>query len=248
MTEEIQEFDPDEVARIVKEALATNKILPMSFIETGLFERLTSLLSTYMNPTDVVFVISELKEYFFSGFTKMTAQTLHSAVHNCRKCQEITIDPKLPLWNSSDPDLMIIVENPVILNDHLTILAKALKLAGFSSQRCSLTFVSRCPVFKPSQQVLQNCIPYLHTEIACLNPKLILTLGLTPLVSLTGDNSLKLSDVKGSVIWLGPYAVLPDRSLAGIARGKDDPDDIVSTLMPSLKKAYSFLYGGTNEV
>jgi uracil-DNA glycosylase family 4 len=239
-----EEFDPVEIARIVAEALQDQSILPLSFIETDVFERLPRLLSRYMNSTDVMYMMGELKEEFFSGFTKLTSQKLYTIVHNCRKCPMVQHPPVLPSWNTSDPDLMIVAENPTSVGDRSSMLTRALKEAGFSSQRCVLTYLTRCSVYKPDHTVVKNCLPYLHTEIAVLNPKLIVTLGMSPYVALTGDDVSKLGDVKGSIIHFGPYAVLPEASLAAGEYMQQKSQSMQSSLDQSLLIAHQFLYGG----
>lgn len=236
-------FNPDDVSKIIAEALDKKSVLPISFIETTVFENLSKLLSQYMNSSDVVYMISELKAYFFQGFTKLNPKQLHDIVKHCKKCEEVEHPPVLPSWNCVDPDLMIIAENPTSVAPYSAALVQALKDSGFSSQRCVLTYASRCKVFKPEPQIISNCVPYLHSEIAVLNPKLIIPLGLTAYASVTGDSSVKLSDIRGSLFWFGPYAILPEASLAWGAHSKNKDATAKSYLHASLTKAYHFLYG-----
>lgn len=239
------EFDPAEVARIVADALRENQILPMSFIETQVFERLTHLLQRYMNYTDVVWVISELKQDLMSGFTRMNSQELHSLISNCVRCRGLVEgSPELPRWNKTDPDLMLIAENPKFVEQHMGMLAAGLKAAGFASARCCLTYLTRCPVVKVDPVVVKNCIPYLHTEIAVMNPKLIITLGLPVYTALTGDHTSRLGDITNSVTWLGPYAVIPEKSLAASAHSQEKSQSINPLMSYSFTTAFQFLYGG----
>lgn len=239
-----QDFDPKEVAKIIAEALQDQSILPLSFIETSLFDRLNSLLVRYMSQADVVWVISELKKEFLGGFTKLSSQQLHNAIHNCIKCPGVDRPPVLPSWNSIDPDLMIVAENPASVKKYQDSLITALKDSRFSSQRCMLTYVTRCSSYQVSPEIIKNCIPYLHTEIAVVNPKLILTLGLSPYAALCGDGDSKLNEVRGSIFWFGPYAILPETSLASGLYAQEKNQSPQSFLSGSLGIAHSFLYGG----
>jgi uracil-DNA glycosylase len=239
------EFDPNEVAKIIAQALQDQSILPFSFIETTVFERLSVLLSRYMNQSDVTWMVSELKQDFFSGFTKMKPQNLHTIIKHCIKCSSmVEASPVLPSWNCVDPDLMIVASNPLSVQQHSALLTSSLKQAGFSSQRCVLTYVTRCGANKPDPAVVKNCVPYLHTEIAILNPKLIMPLGLSAYAALTGDQSSKFNDVKGSIMWMGPYAILPEASLASLVFTQEKTQSLQSYLLDSMNTAYSFLYGG----
>jgi uracil-DNA glycosylase family 4 len=239
------EFDPAEVARIVADALRENQILPMTFIETQVFERLTHLLQRYMPYTDVVYAISELKQDLMSGFTRMSSQELHTLVSNCIRCGNLVDgNPVLPSWNRTDPDLMLIAENPASMSQHMALLTTGLKAAGFSSQRCTLTYLTRCPTRTPDPVVVKNCIPYLHTEIAIMNPKLIITLGMSVYTALTGDHTSRLNDIKNTVMWLGPYPIIPEMSLAASAHSQEKSQSINSLMSYSFTTAYQFLYGG----
>lgn len=241
-----EDFDPSQVAKIIAEALQERSILPISFVETSLFSRLSSLLSHYMNPSDVVWVISELRNEFFSGFTSITTKKLHDVVLNCVKCVDVFRPPVLPSWNTADPDLMIIAENPISVGKHSTFLTAALKEAGFSSQRCMLTYVTRCGAKPLTSDSIKNCLPYLHTEMAIVNPKLILTLGLSSYVAVCGNKDAKLNEIKGSIFWFGPFPILPEASLAAGVFAREKSQSMQSYLASSLTTAHAFLYGGSN--
>lgn len=238
------DFDPKEVAKIIAEALQDQSILSLSFIETTLFERLNFLLTKYMSQADVVWVISELKKEFLGGFTKLSINQFQNVVHNCIKCTEVTHPPARSSWNSVDPDLMIVAENPSSVKKYQDSLVTALKDAGFSSERCMLTYVTRCSSYEITSHIIKNCVPYLHTEVAIVNPKLILTLGLSSYAALCGDGSSKLNEIRGSIFWFGPYAILPETSLASGTYAQEKNQNSQSFLSGSLSTAYSFLYGG----
>lgn len=238
------EFDPQEVARIVAQALKDQSVMPLSFIETTLFDRLNSLLVRYMPQADVTWVMSELKNEFLKGFTKMNPERLHGLIQACTKCESVARPPVQPKWNTTDPDLMLIAENPSKVDRHYPMLRDSLRDAGFKSQRCMLTYVTRCSIDKPTATIISNCLPYLHTELAVINPRLVITLGLGPYTALTGDSTSKLNDIKGSIFWFGPYAILPEQSLAGGAHAQERTNSHESYLKASLTTAQTFLYGG----
>lgn len=238
------EFDPQVVARIVANALEDRKVLPMTFIETTLFDRLSSLLSKYMNEADVIWVISQLRSEFLSGFTHMTSSQLQTIIHNCVKCPSTVKPPTQARWNLDDPDLLLIVPNPNIIEQYGSDLVNALKRAGFNSSRCALSYVTRCSASQLTEDIITQCIPYLHTEIAILNPKLILTLGKVCYSALTGNDVAKLNDVRGQILYFGPYAVLPENSLGALQYLKESDSDAEAKLDSSLNLAYKYIYGG----
>lgn len=237
------EFDPSEVALIIAQALADKTILPLSFVETKLFDKLNSLLVRYHSQADTTYIISELKNEFLGGFTKMSSSQLHGIIHHCVQCESLPHPPVLPSWNTVDPDMMIVVENPSKTVHFMPFLKSSLKDAGFSSQRCMLTYMSRCVVDKPTATTIKSCLPYLHTEMAVIKPKLILTLGLSCYAAITGDGGSQLNDIRGSILWFGPYAVLPEASLGAGSYAQQKNQGLQSYLTGPLGTAYTFLYG-----
>lgn len=224
-----------------------DKLLPFSFLETQLYNRMSQLLVDYMPAADIRYMISEIKEDLYSGFTSIDNQKLHTLVHHCKKCSKIfSPDPQAPSWNCVDPDLMIIAASPKEVAQSGHFLFTALKEAGFTSQRCMLTYATRCSYELPvsNTDVIENCIPYLHTELAITNPKLVLTLGLPAFKMMTGSSLTKLGDVIGSILSWGTYFILPEVSLGALewASGKEKTTSM--KFIQSLQKAHSYLYSG----
>lgn len=240
-----EEFDPKEVEQIVAQALADNRLLPMTFIETTLFESLDSLLKKYLPEQDATWVISEMRSKLLSGFTQVTSPQMQTLIHNCIKCPNVERPPVQSKWNLSDPDLLIVLDNPKTFDTFGPELVSCLKSVGFNSSRCGLTYVSRCRADEPDTQQIKNCLPYLHTEVAVLNPKLILTLGKTAFGCLTGESGIKLNEVRGKVMWFGPYAVLPESSIGAMQYNKGKDDKNFDALSSCLHQCKSFLYGGS---
>lgn len=222
----------------------TERLLPFSFLETQLYERMSQLLEGYLPTADIRYMLSEIKGDLFKGFTSMDVQQLHTVIHHCKKCPAMGSKPILPSWNCTDPDLMIIVENPVAIDRYGQILFDALKKAGFSSQRCMLTHAVRCKTFEPTQQNVDSCVPYLHTELAIVNPKLVLTLGLTSFRYLTGDKLSKINEIKGVIKSWGMYSILPEVSLGTLYHANEKGQGAHDGFELSLEKAHSYLYSG----
>ncbi|NBP57693.1 hypothetical protein EBU71_14390, partial [bacterium] len=79
--------------------------------------------------------------------------------------------------------------------------------------------------------------PYLHSEIQLFNPKLIVPLGLLPLVSLLGCEA-KIKDYRGNILWLGYWPVLPTYSpMYAIKSGKSQTDQFIS----DIQTAHTFI-------
>jgi len=212
----MEEFDESEVEAIVNQALqpyfdSDNPTTYLGLAETDLLENLHSRLSKRFIESELNEVFQDLRKDFLSRKISTTIKELHTVTKNCRKCQ-IESAPELPMWNSQNPDIVIIVDSPSLTQEAISIMISAFKNANLSSDQLCLTYVNRCPVKRKYEpQEISNCVPYLHSEIQILNPKLILPMGSLPVSSLFGT-PIKLKDVRGSVTWLGYWPILPTYS------------------------------------
>ncbi len=243
------EYSDVEVVELIQAALNNRSTLPITFLETKLYEELYDGLQNYMDRVDILLLLSELRPKLLSGFSRITPQNLHQICRSCRKCDNTSGHAIDPTWNISDPDLMIVIENPEIFRLYKDFLIASLKQVGFKSDRCMLTYATRCPI--PSQDIttdnLSSCIPYLHDEISATNPKLILVLGSRIWGPLTGDVVNKISDIENSLSWIGLNAFLPGMSLAWYARSAEHAKDKQNNkLVDLLNSAHNFLYSSNS--
>ena len=234
----------DESVPVVVSPGVRQRLLPFSFLETQLYDRMSQLLEGYLPSADIRYMVSEIKGDLFSGFTSIDSQQLHTAVHHCKKCPNVPVPPVTPSWNCIDPDLMIVVENPLAIDRYGQILFDALKRAGFSSQRCMLTHAVRCKTSEVSQHNVDSCVPYLHTELAITNPKLVMTLGLAAFQNLTGDTLSKMNDIKGVIRSWGAYFILPEVSLGTLYHANEKGQGAHDGFELSLENAHNYLYSG----
>ncbi len=84
------------------------------------------------------------------------------------------------------------------------LLEKILHASGFSrEEHVFLTNIIRCrpPNNRPpTREEVDACISFLHRQIDLLDPSIIVTLGATALKNYLGDNSLKITKLRGK--WL----------------------------------------------
>lgn len=246
MTEDVgADYDSKAIAALVAEALGDYSILPVTFLETDLYQRLFVLLQKYMPIPEVNLVIHELRQSFYEGFTSVSPKTFYSLLNACKKCTStsVAVDPTLPAWNRSNPDLIILAENPSSIHPYIDKLTGHLKKSGFSSTTCCLTYVTRCPAQTIPAQVVKNCLPYLYTEIAILNPKIVLTLGSAAYSAITGDPTPAISDIKSIPKWFGPLLVIPEVSYGWSYHKKEKYDIIDENYISTYTQAYKILYG-----
>lgn len=243
----MSEFDEDQVAKIVELSLAGEDLqpsstIPLSFAQGATYELLFEKLQGVLHQADVQMLLADLRGSLYEGIDIGDLKSLHLITKSCKKCAAAQNDPQIPMWNVSDPDMVLIADQPVRDREAAGLLVKALKDAGFASNRITLTYLNRCPVKsgeKYSTEEIKNCLGYLHTELQLLKPKLIVPLGLMPLASLLGVN-IKLGDVRGEVIWLGPWPIMPTYSPAYVLRSSDTA---VSIFEKDIQSAFKFVYG-----
>lgn len=246
------QFDEDEVIELVNNALAEcgktafspEHIVPLSFGDSRLLETLAETLPKHMHQADVIMILDELKDKLYSGVNLTSLKDVHSLSLNCRKCPAMIADPKLPTWNVSDPDMIIVAESPFRFKDQLDLLVSNLKGVGFSSKRIMLTYINRCnpkESRKATAGEIKNCTSYLAHEIHVLRPKLILCLGAIPSATLLGAD-IKIGSEHGKICWLGPWAILPTYSPTYVLKAGSKAE---STFNQDIQHAYSFVYGAS---
>jgi len=243
------EFNEEDLQKIIQEALASEekdetKLFQKSsesyvgFMETELIENFHDKMSGLVPDSVLSEVYKELRTEILSRKKSISVLDLHTVTKNCRKCSLGSVVPELPKWNTTNPDVMFVVESPSLSPDAVELFLKSLKFSGFDSRRVCLTYVNRCPAKKKfDQSEIANCLPYLHSEIQLLNPKLIVTLGLLPLVSLIGSE-VKIKDYRGNVFWLGYWPILPTYSpMYALKSGSSQIDQFNN----DIQTAYTFV-------
>jgi uracil-DNA glycosylase family 4 len=238
------EFNQDDLDSLIKEALSVpvNPLHPKSgmhvgFMETDMLELLSGHLSNKIPLSAISEIYQDLRLDLLSRKSNHQIKDLHTVILNCRKCEMQQTTPELPKWNVKNPDVLFITDNPSLDSDSVSFFLSALKEAGFESSNVCLTYVNRCPVKrKYTNQEVFNCSPYLHNEIQLLNPKLIVTLGSVPLISLLGLD-VKLKEYRGNLTWLGYWPIIPTYSpIYAVRNGQNFQDQFLS----DIKSAHNF--------
>lgn len=238
------EFNQDDLDSLIKEALSVplNPLYPKSgmhvgFMETDMLELLSGHLSNKIPLSAISEIYQDLRLDLLSRKSNHQIKDLHTVILNCRKCEMQQTTPELPKWNVKNPDVLFITDNPSLDSDSVSFFLSALKEVGFESSNVCLTYVNRCPVKrKYTNQEVFNCSPYLHNEIQLLNPKLIVTLGSVPLISLLGLD-VKLKEYRGNLTWLGYWPIIPTYSpIYAVRNGQNFQDQFLS----DIKSAHNF--------
>jgi DNA polymerase len=238
------EFNQEDLDSLIKEALSapSNPLHPKSglhvgFMETDMLELLNNHLSNKLPESAIAEIYQDLRVDLLSRKSNNQLKDLHTVILNCKKCEMQQTSPELPKWNVKDPDVLFILDNPSLDQESVNFLLSSLKEANFDSTKVCLTYVNRCPVKrKYTNQEVFNCSPYLHNEIQLLNPKLIVTLGSVPLISLLGLD-VKLKEYRGNLTWLGYWPIIPTYSpMYAVRNGQNFQDQFLS----DIKSAHNF--------
>jgi uracil-DNA glycosylase family 4 len=247
MTEEFRERDVlDILAEALEEepeaVVPAKAYIPLAFNEGRLLEVLSELLPKYMHKADVQAVLSDIREELYSGIGENGLRTLHSMTMNCKRCVELAHPAVIPSWNVTSPDCVFVAESPSIFSqDSMNYFTSLLSKVGFSSRNICLTYVNRCKAIKRkhSADEITNCLPYLHTEIQLMKPKLIVPMGLIAASALTSA-TLELGEERGRILWIGPWAVMPTWATGYALRAGGR---VAEQFESDLLSAFNFTYG-----
>ena len=121
-----------------------------------------------------------------------------------------------------DAEILLVGEAPGADEDRLgrpfigksgQLLEKILQVSGFTREKhVFISNIVRCR--PPNNRVptaleLETCLPYLTEQIELIDPKIIITLGATSLKKLLGNESYKITKVRGNWINWNGRLVMP---------------------------------------
>jgi uracil-DNA glycosylase len=215
-------FDPEALIALVDEALTEqvpSACVPLLPYETRLLERVIAALAKQVKLNIITqgtfkAVLREVRdEAIESG--QVTLPGFQRVVNACTRCPGLRHPPYPTLGNIENPELLVITENLPTLR--LDMLWHGFETAGIIRHRIAVTGATRCsgPV---TSEDFGRCSEHLITEIEVLKPELIVTLG-GPAAQVLLHTKAKVSELRGKVWWLGPWAVLPTFSLGYADRG-----------------------------
>lgn len=243
------DFSEQELNQLITEALDDSakpierSYGQLGFMESDVVERIFNAFETQLGQTDIVNVIQESRmERTASILGPMKITDLHTVTHNCRKCQSTGLnpDPNLPKWNTVNPDVVFVLDSPVIDQQASALFVGGLKNVGFSSEKVCLTYLVRCSVHPSaiSPEHFENCAPYLHQEIQIMNPKLICPVGTNALKLFFGSDAA-IKNYKGKISWLGSWPIFPLYSLSYILKAGSVAEE---SFQADMLQAYQFCY------
>lgn len=242
----MDEFSQEDLDSLIQEALSgeKSKLHPKSGLYLGLGEsallaQAYEVFQKHLPNERLVSLFKDLRDSILSSKNNTSLLDLHTVTKNCKKCPNVASSSELPRWNSKDPDVLFVVDNPRMDKESIDLFVSTIKDIGFESSKVCLTYVTRCSLpRKPEVSEVTNCAPYLHTEIQLLNPKLIVTFGLLPLATLLGSD-VQLKSYRGVLSWIGYWPIMPTYSpIYCIKSNGQYTDQFIS----DLQQAYQFCY------
>lgn len=206
------------------EVLGDTRTLP--YAELEVFEHLADILPQFVDQKTANDILQTCRTAFVSSGAQVNLRDLHTVMRHCRRCPDMVEDPWLPKWNLINPLVVFIAEVHSATPDAMNGFIDALRQSGWSSKECALTYLTRClptssrPV---ADHEIQNCARYLWGELEAWRPRLIVPMGVKPTEFIYGS-SVKISDVRGKLNWLGPWAILPTYGPAHVLRSNLQQD------------------------
>lgn len=183
----------------------------IGYLDMEIFEHTFNVLQNYIPIPDCQQIFDEVKQDL-PMVNSPALRTIHQTSVACTKCSDVNHDAIVPQWNIVDPDLVLVSPSNNFTEDGKAILIDSLKLSGFSSNRCALTYSARCSrTGKYTDENMVNCSSYLIGELSHWKPKLTIFMGAQSLVSISQEfKKEKISDIAGQIYWMGilPYMVI----------------------------------------
>jgi DNA polymerase len=141
----------------------------------------------------------------------MTLDTIAQRIRACQACGLCrTRTNPVPGEGHAQPELLFVGEGPGADEDAQgrpfvgrsgELLTKMIEAMGLSRNTVFIGNIVKCrpPDNRtPDPAEIAACLPFLHEQIALLKPKVICTLGNTPLRALLGDDKLGITKVRGT--------------------------------------------------
>jgi len=241
------DFNQKQLNQIISSAL-DDSVVPidrlygqLGFMESQVIESIFTAFKDRIGETDLINVIRDSRIPAISVKNNFKITDLHTVTKNCSKCKSsLSVDPQLPKWNVNNPDVVFIMDSPLLTQQVTSLFVAALKKSGFNSNQICLTYLVRCPVISSSidDVIIGNCSNYLHQEIQIMNPKLVVPIGSNPLKLFFGPDA-KIKTYKGKITWLGSWPIFPIYSLLYILKIGASAEEI---FYADMLQAYQFCY------
>lgn len=233
----LEESDAVALVELVDRALSDQVVstcAPLTLFDGRLLEKLSTILPRHLGPQATRAVIRELRLELLDG-KNTTLAGLQRVIGGCTRCPGLSPPPVQAIGNLDDPEMIVVVESFYGLN--VVEVWRSLEEAGITRHRGAITAITRCRGAVGPEDI-KRCSEFLMAEVEVLKPEVLVTMGSAATQVLLGP-ATKISEARGRMWWLGPWAVLPTYSLAYASRGGRAESD----LREDLASAKRFLDG-----
>ena len=122
----------EEIEDLIDRAL-TPRQQNLSFETVTCVEAIADLLPFHLPQDKVQEVLNELRIVVTEENQNGSLKDLHSLIKNCTKCPEVEAAPKLPQWNVTNPDIVLVNDTMRLHPEAVESLVAGLKQTGFTS-------------------------------------------------------------------------------------------------------------------
>jgi len=157
-----------------------------------------------------------------TGLPSADLATIATAIAACQRCKLCTTrNQTVPGEGNLSPELMFVGEGPGADEDEQgrpfvgmagQLLTKMIEAMGLKREEVFIANIVKCrpPGNRvPEPDEIAACMPYLERQILALKPKIICSLGNTPLRALMGDDKMGITKVRGQHLnWRG-FTLIP---------------------------------------
>jgi len=157
-----------------------------------------------------------------SGLPAADLEGIAAEIDSCRRCPLGACRKRsVPGEGNPGPELLFVGEGPGAEEDVQgrpfvgpagQLLTRMIEAMGLARSEVFIANVVKCrpPGNRtPSAEEVGHCLPFLRRQIAVLRPKLICTLGNTPLRALLGDDTLGISRQRGRQLSFAGIPLIP---------------------------------------
>jgi uracil-DNA glycosylase family 4 len=157
-----------------------------------------------------------------SGLPAVDLDGIAAEIESCRRCPLGACRTRsVPGEGNPGPELLFVGEGPGAEEDAQgrpfvgpagQLLTRMIEAMGLARSEVFIANVVKCrpPGNRtPGPEEVAHCMPFLRRQIAVLRPRLICTLGNTPLRALMGDDTLGISRLRGQQLSFAGIPLIP---------------------------------------
>jgi len=177
---------------------------------SAVLESLYNALSKRMADSEACEIINEVRDAAIAPLKGKDLSFTKREISNCRACENFEYLNKTAVWNTKDPQALVVLERPSIGQAASKAVTSALDQAGFDKSNTALTYLNRClpnEGLKYSAVHRKNCFGYLEDEIFAMAPRIVIASGKVVAEALLGPIQ-QLSKMRGELCYSGNAAVL----------------------------------------